>query len=234
MKMHPPMIFFHFTVDDRSILMRPAQVKNLTNGEIGHCEGDGPPGSECLCGYHVTLSWVSQDYSGVDYVNPPSGIHVSEADYEGGPWTVIQDLAADATSTGVCFTDCYPVFKVSTYNSSGDAYGAPLDTITTDCYGEKIADGHPVAPTSFDVTVHPNPSNSSAKICVTDLPGGLPAVVEVVDQTGQVVSTLYNATPEAELGLCLTLNCASLPSGIYYAHVSNGIMGQSVKLSVEH
>ena len=35
------------------------------------------------------------------------------------------------------------------------------------------------------------------------MPEGIPAVVEVLNELGLPVATLYNATPEAELGLCL-------------------------------
>jgi Secretion system C-terminal sorting domain len=83
-------------------------------------------------------------------------------------------------------------------------------------------------------TVHPNPASSIAHICVEDLPGGVSATVEIVNELGNVVTTLYNATPEAEFGLCLTLDCSNLPSGIYYAHIMNDNMGQAVKLSVAH
>ncbi len=48
------------------------------------------------------------------------------------------------------------------------------------------------------------------------------------------ISSLYNATPEAELGLCLTLDCSKLPDGNYFARVINDIMGKSVKISVQH
>ena len=105
------------------------------------------------------------------------------------------------------------------------------------CPGCKIADGHPASAldtTGIDVTVHPNPASSMARICVADLPGGIPAIVEVVNESGQVIATLYDATPDGELGLCLTLDCSKLPSGIYYSHVSNAIMGRAVKLSIYH
>ncbi len=228
---------YQYTLGDRSILMRPAQVKNLSNGQIGEdCAG---PDDGSLIGnsFHVTLSWTPQEYGDVEYLNAPEGIHVYQSDDDGSTYTLIQGLAADATSTDICFFDCYPIFKVSTYNTSGDAYGAPTDTVYAECGNMKMADGHPGLvsdTTGLDVTVHPNPANSTTRICVADLPGGVPAIVEVVNQEGEVVATLYNATPDAELGLCLSLDCSNLPSGIYYAHVSNAIMGRAVKLSVSH
>jgi len=84
------------------------------------------------------------------------------------------------------------------------------------------------------VTVHPNPSSLTTKICVEDLPEGVPATVEIFNAMGQSVSTLYDAIPEAELGLCLSLDCSRMPSGTYYARVVNDIMGTTVKFSVEH
>jgi hypothetical protein len=84
------------------------------------------------------------------------------------------------------------------------------------------------------VTVHPNPASGSVKVCVEDVPGGVPVVVDVVNQMGKAVATLYNATPEAELGLCLSLDCSQLPSGIYYADLQTEGMHHAVKFSVEH
>ena len=86
----------------------------------------------------------------------------------------------------------------------------------------------------INCTVHPNPASSLTRICVEDLPEGVPATVEIVNEIGNVVTTLYDATPDAELGLCCTLDCSKLPSGIYYAHIMNSIMGRAVKLSVAH
>jgi hypothetical protein len=84
------------------------------------------------------------------------------------------------------------------------------------------------------LTVHPNPATNFARICVEDLPEGIPAVVEVVNEAGESVATLYNATPEAELGLCLTLDCSKLPNGTYFAHLQNGTRARAAKLSVQH
>ncbi len=83
-------------------------------------------------------------------------------------------------------------------------------------------------------TVHPNPAQYQARICVEDLPAGVPTVFEIVSVTGQQVATLYNATPDAELGLCCTLDCSTLPSGTYFARIMNDNMGSSVKLVIQH
>ncbi len=115
---------------------------------------------------------------------------------------------------------------------------AMIDTISAPDTGwgaGKIADGHAEPEVaSLQVTVHPNPVAGIVKICVEDLPGGVPVTVDVVNQMGQSVATLYNATPEAELGLCLSLDCAQLPSGIYYADLQTGGFHHAVKFSVEH
>ena len=84
------------------------------------------------------------------------------------------------------------------------------------------------------LTVHPNPAGNYARLCVPELPEGQPVTMVVVNSAGQVVATLYNATPEAELGLCCTLDCTKLANGIYFARLWNDQMGQSVKLSVAH
>jgi hypothetical protein len=116
------------------------------------------------------------------------------------------------------------------------AYVEVQDTLGTPPPAPKQADGSPSNPNidNLVVTVHPNPASSSVKICVEDLPQGIPVVVNVVNQTGASVATLYNATPEAELGLCLSLDCSHLPSGIYYADLQTEGMQQAVKFVVEH
>jgi hypothetical protein len=98
----------------------------------------------------------------------------------------------------------------------------------------KVETSVPGVTSPIACTVHPNPASSQTRICIEDLPEGVPATVEIVNELGNVVTTLYNATPDAELGLCLTLDCTKLPSGIYYAHIMNDNMGQAVKLSVAH
>ncbi len=87
---------------------------------------------------------------------------------------------------------------------------------------------------AIDMTVHPNPSSNRTRICIADLPAGIPATVQVVNENGETVATLYHATPDAELGLCLTLDASRLPSGTYFARIANSIMGRAVKLSIQH
>jgi len=98
----------------------------------------------------------------------------------------------------------------------------------------KVEAAVPGVTSAIDMTVHPNPSSNMTRICVADLPADIPASVQVVNEAGETVATLYNATPDAELGLCLTLDCSKLPSGTYFARIQNSIMGRAVKLSVQH
>ena len=98
----------------------------------------------------------------------------------------------------------------------------------------KVEAAIPGVTSAIDMTVHPNPAAQHTRICVADLPPDIPANVEVVNEDGTTVATLYNATPDAELGLCLTWDCSQVPSGIYYAHIANSIMGRAVKISVQH
>ena len=86
----------------------------------------------------------------------------------------------------------------------------------------------------LDVTVHPNPARDKVRICVADLPPGIPAVVDVVNDLGERVAKLYDATPDAELGLCLTLDCTQLASGIYYADLQANGSHKAVQFSVQH
>src|SRR5581483_4700169 len=104
--------------------------------------------------------------------------------------------------------------------------------------GFKIADPHPQAlgtpQPELTVTVHPNPARTSVKVCVEDIPGGIPVTVDVVNEMGTQVAMLYNATPEAELGLCLQLDCSQLPSGIYYADLQTQGQHKAVQFTIEH
>jgi hypothetical protein len=84
----------------------------------------------------------------------------------------------------------------------------------------------------LQVSVYPNPATNVANINIEALPEGLPARVDVVDATGESVASLYEGTPSGELGLRLTLDCAKLPSGTYYVHVQNAVMGRAVRLVI--
>ena len=45
---------------------------------------------------------------------------------------------------------------------------------------------------------------------------------------------IYDATPDAELGLCLQLDCSHLPSGTYYADLSTQGLHKAVEFSIQH
>ncbi len=89
-------------------------------------------------------------------------------------------------------------------------------------------------PHDLAVTVYPNPVKGIVQVCVEDLPAQIPVTVDVVNQLGEQVAELYHATPEAELGLCLQLDCSKLPNGIYYADLQTQGQHRTVKFSVEH
>ena len=130
------------------------------------------------------------------------------------------------------------LLRSDTLDSLNRSYIEVMDTTDT---GSALAMKRSTTPAAvpgvtsdIEMTVHPNPAGNYTRICVADLPADIPANVEVVNEEGTTVATLYNATPDAELGLCLTWDCSQVPSGIYYAHIANSIMGRAVKISVQH
>jgi|GEM_PF-2520319 len=127
------------------------------------------------------------------------------------------------------------VLRGDTTNSIHRYYVQSLDTTGAPPPPAPKRAAHPFSitdSTGILVTVHPNPARTFVEICVEDLPQGVPASAIVVNQAGETVATLYNATPEGELGLCMRLDCSNLPSGTYYAYIQNAIMGTVVKFQV--
>ncbi len=135
-------------------------------------------------------------------------------------------------------TDALTLSHIESYGDPiiEDVLPAPPDT--SGGGGLKKAEPRPQAMSTpqpeLDVTVHPNPVRGTVRICVADLLGGIQATVDVVNGMGVAVATLYNATPDAELGLCLQLDCSNLPSGTYYADLQTQGMHKAVKFSVAH
>lgn len=82
------------------------------------------------------------------------------------------------------------------------------------------------------VRVHPDPASDHALICIDSLVAGEPFVADVVSMTGEHIATLYDATPEADLGLCHRLDCTKLAAGTYYVRVANSTQGRTVKFEV--
>ncbi len=124
-----------------------------------------------------------------------------------------------------------------------ESYGDPIQDVLPagdDTSGSafKKSQPHPQAsgtpPAELEVTVHPNPVRGTVKVCVADLPQGIAATVDVVNEMGVEVAKLYDATPDAELGLCLSLDCSSLPSGTYYADLQTQGEHRAVEFSVAH
>jgi len=225
---------------DGTHLMRPPQVTNLSGETSYWDETAGDEGATYVRHYYIDLSWDLQNYIPLTtvYDNTQSIINVSQKNNNGN-WQIIQTLDPDVTSVslavspgGVLISENLD-FQITTHNSSGDAYNAP--TVTLPAFKRAEGSHSLISYTSgIAVTVHPNPSSSYARVCVASLPEGIPATVEIINLMGEAVTTLYNAAPEAELGLCLTLDCSRMPSGTYYARVMNDIMGTTVKFSVEH
>ena len=204
---------YQFTLGDRSILMRPAQIKNLTGfNDVGFYD-------------NIVLSWELQDYSADWYQNPASGINILNS-----AGSIVATVSGTATGTSFHEPDEDMTFSATAFNSSGNSYNAP----TVEVPAGKIADGQATDGSNLQVTVQPNPASGSVKVCVEDLPARIPVVVDVVNQMGESVATLYNATPDAELGLCLSLDCSTLPSGNYYADLQTGGFHHAVKFTVEH
>ncbi len=121
-----------------------------------------------------------------------------------------------------------------TSNSIERYYVNIMDSLA-DSPAPKLAT-HPAAQPGLNspilVSVHPNPARSTVLICVEDLPDGVPVSATIVNEAGQTVATLYNATPEGEMGLCMRMDCSNLPNGTYYAYIVNAIMGSAVKFEV--
>ncbi|MDP4199318.1 MAG: Ser-Thr-rich GPI-anchored membrane family protein [Bacteroidota bacterium] len=82
------------------------------------------------------------------------------------------------------------------------------------------------------VRVHPNPARDQALICIDEIAAGEPFIAEVVSMTGEHIATLYDATPEADLGLCHRLDCSHLAAGTYFVRIANSTQGRTVKFEV--
>jgi hypothetical protein len=218
---------YQFTMGNGSHKMRPAQVTDLS-GSIAH--GDGFD----MGVYKVTLSWTPQAYTSGSYINPASGIHVKQSTDGGTTWSLIQTLAAGATSTSFDILPSSGYFKVSTYNSSGDSYAAPTVGVSYDFGGkvEGVGQTPSAAVSGLSITVHPSPATNAAMIGIENLTKGLPAYIEVVDATGKSIAKLYDGTPSDKTGLQLTYDCSKLASGTYYIHVRNAIEEQTAKMEI--
>ncbi|MDP4243655.1 MAG: hypothetical protein Q8921_13075 [Bacteroidota bacterium] len=99
-----------------------------------------------------------------------------------------------------------------------------------------LASGHSDVATSNGVSeivyVHPNPARDQALICIDEMVAGEPFVAEVVSMTGEHIATLYDATPEADLGLCHRLDCSHLAAGTYFVRIASSTQGRTVKFEV--
>lgn len=109
-----------------------------------------------------------------------------------------------------------------------DTAGDPAAAYKTSSRPSEIVD----STAAYTIRIHPNPTSTQVLICVDALVAGEPFVAEVVSVTGEHIATLYDATPEAELGLCQRLDCTHLAPGTYYVRVANSTQGRAVKFSV--
>jgi hypothetical protein len=138
------------------------------------------------------------------------------------------DLRAtrDGSGTGRMYTATYSV----TDAAGNTATASATVTVPHDQGAFKEAgEGQNTSLLPIEVTVHPNPAFGYARICVPELPEGSPATLIIANSAGEIVATLYDATPVSDLGLCYTLDCSKLASGIYFARLWNDVQGSSVK-----
>jgi hypothetical protein len=85
---------------------------------------------------------------------------------------------------------------------------------------------------SLNVRVYPNPATSRVLICVESIPSDLPYYADVVSATGEKIATIFDATPEGELGLCYVLDGTKLEPGNYFVRVANALVGRVVKFTI--
>lgn len=132
-------------------------------------------------------------------------------------------------TAGVEIIDSAKIFSLQNTSDSGvtliiDTNGIPSSVLAPSLLNT----------TNLQVTVYPNPASGSVKICVENLPQYTPAIVDVVNEMGISVATLFNASLEDELGLAFPLDCSKLASGIYYADLQTEGTHHTVKFTVEH
>jgi hypothetical protein len=187
-------------------------------------------GEELTAGSTQTVSWNPKLVTGMLTLSLFDGEHAKWSD-------VFANVPAEEGQ--ICWT--VPSYlqgrkfrmKLSTNGTvSGYTFSPAFFTIASPA--PKVESSVPGVTIPIVCTLQPNPASAVTRICVEDLPEGVPATLEIVNEVGNVVTTLYNATPDAELGLCYTLDCSKLPSGIYYAHIMNANIGRAAKLSVKH
>ncbi|HEY3875626.1 MAG TPA: hypothetical protein VGM92_09130, partial [Candidatus Kapabacteria bacterium] len=127
------------------------------------------------------------------------------------------------------------VLRGDTTNSIRRYYVSNLDTVPPVPAMKETGQSNTIPMVNdLAVTVHPNPVKGTVRICVQDIPEGVPTVVDVVNELGVEIAKLYQAVPDAECGLCLSLDCAQLPDGTYYANLQTEGMQKAVKFTVEH
>ncbi|GEM_PF-5038714 len=101
---------YGFIVQNNGVAMRPAQIASLS--------------ASALSTDQITFSWSTESYPPDSYANLPSGYNIYSN--EGGTWQLIAAVPYGTNSYDHIFATPYGQYKVAAYNSSGDAYGAPV------------------------------------------------------------------------------------------------------------
>ena len=127
----------------------------------------------------------------------------------------------------------FRVKLVSSDPARGTAFSRTFFTIQQpSSAAPRVTSAVNTAQKGITLTVHPNPVTGIAHICVEELPDGVPVVVDVVSAKGEKITTLYDATPSGDIGLCASLDCSKLPCGTYYAQFQNAALRRVVKFEV--
>jgi hypothetical protein len=94
--------------------------------------------------------------------------------------------------------------------------------------GDAVEDDVILHPTSFSLSIYPNPFNASTSLTFS-LPQPEHVTLSITDVTGRRVAALVNGHfPAGEHRVMF--NAEDLPSGIYFAHLQTSINSRTQKL----
>src|SRR5581483_7432831 len=151
-------------------------------------------GEEMLSGSTQTISWNTKLVTGM--------LTVSLWDGEHGKWLpVFTNVPSEEGKVSWSVPEYLEGhkfrIKVSTTGTmQGSALSRTFFSILPPA--PKVEASVPAAATAFELTVHPNPASNYVRLCVPEIPAGMQATMVVVNTAGEVVATLYNATPEGD------------------------------------
>ncbi|HEY6171188.1 MAG TPA: T9SS type A sorting domain-containing protein [Candidatus Kapabacteria bacterium] len=204
-------------MSDVNTKARPPQIKNL-EGSVGQISYH----PDVI--YTVLLSWDHQVYTVNEYPywnsdNLPEGIHVYHKDLETEEWELIATLDGDETSYG-CIVNSME-YKVSTFNSSGDSYGA-LTIMPEVLFKKSPIQGNSndfSSPVISDVSVTPNPFTSSVDLHFELVRGSVLSyeLLNILGESVQADNVTYTSTGKKHL----PINTSNLPTGTYLLKVLN-------------